>query len=71
MKFVLVFSIFWMILFLISLPIAIKMPKKIEKGFADSAPEVHFIGTKALITFALAGFFSMIFWYLIYYYKIL
>ncbi len=71
MKFVLVFSMFWMILFLMSLPLAIKMPKKIEKGFADSAPDVHFVGAKALITFVLAALSSMLFWYLIYYYEIL
>jgi len=66
MTFILTITIVWIILFLISLPIAIKMPKIVEKGNADSAPEIHYMAQKIFISLVLAIVISVIYWYCVY-----
>ncbi len=66
MTFILTVTMVWIILALIFLPIAIRMPKNIQKGNAESAPEVHYIVEKILISLVLAIVISLIYWYCTY-----
>jgi predicted secreted protein len=54
MTFILLVTIIWLINIFIVLPVGNKMPKKPKSGHADSAPEVHYIGLKLLITFVIS-----------------
>ena len=63
MKLVLVFSIMWVALIFIVLPIGIQVPKKIEKGFADSAPNVHYLGRKLIGTAIVSLVLTVVYWY--------
>ena len=62
------FSIFWLIFFMMILPIGIKVPKNIEKGHASSAPIEPYFGRKILISLALAFIFTIIYIQLINHY---
>lgn len=66
MTFILTITMTWIVLFFIALPIAVKMPDKVQKGNADSAPEKHFIFAKSIITFLLALIISILHWYIFY-----
>jgi predicted secreted protein len=63
MKLVLVFSIIWVALVFMVLPIGIQVPKKTEKGFADSAPNVHYLGPKLLWTAIVSLVLTVVYWY--------
>ena len=63
MKLLLVFSIIWITLIFIVLPIGIKVPAKTEKGFADSAPNVHYLGRKLIGTAIVSVVLTAIYWY--------
>jgi predicted secreted protein len=54
MTFILLVTIIWLINIFIALPVGNKMPIKPKIGHADSAPEVHHIGLKLLITFVIS-----------------
>ena len=66
MTFILTIAMIWVVLFLIALPIGIKMPDKVQMGNADSAPEVHYMIPKIFITFGLSIVISAIYWYYVY-----
>ena len=63
MKLLLVFSIIWITLIFVVLPIGIKVPDKTEKGFADSAPNVHYLGRKLIGTAIVSVVLTAIYWY--------
>ena len=65
MKLLLVFSIIWVALVFIVLPIGIQVPKKTEKGFAESAPNVHYLGRKLIGTAIVSLVLTSIYWYTI------
>ena len=66
MKLVLVFSMIWMSLIFMVLPIGLQVPKKTEKGFADSAPNVHYLGRKLIGTAIVSVVLTAIYWYKIF-----
>jgi|GEM_PF-6890225 len=66
MKLVLVFSMIWVVLIFLILPIGIHVPDKTEKGFADSAPNVHYIGKKLLYTAIVSLLLTALYWYKIF-----
>jgi predicted secreted protein len=66
MNFILTITMIWMVLIFISFPIGLKMPEKIEKGHADSAPEKHYLIQKIVITFVLSIVITFIYWYIVY-----
>ncbi len=63
MKLLLVFSIIWVALIFIVLPIGIQVPRKTQKGFADSAPNVHYLGRKLIATAIVSIVLTVIYWY--------
>ena len=63
MKLLLVFSIIWVALVFMVLPIGIQVPKKTGKGFADSAPNVHYLGRKLLGTAIVSLVLTVVYWY--------
>lgn len=54
MTFILLVVIIWLIAFFIILPIGNKVPKKVIKGHADSAPAKHYLGYKITSSFIIA-----------------
>lgn len=62
MIFMLVFTIVWVSVFTMMLPIGVKMSATVEKGHASSAPIVHYMGRKIILSVAL----SVLITYLIY-----
>ncbi|MBP7189688.1 MAG: DUF1467 family protein [Rickettsiaceae bacterium] len=64
--FLLVLMIFWVFTIFLALPIGIRMPDKIKKGHANSAPSNPRIGLKLLITFLISVVLTIIYWYIVY-----
>jgi predicted secreted protein len=63
MKLLLVFSIIWIALVFVVLPIGIQVPTETKKGFADSAPNVHYLGRKLIGTAIISIVLTAIYWY--------
>lgn len=67
MKLVLVFSMIWIVLMFLVLPFGLKVTKKTETGFAEGAPDIHYIGYKLLGTAIVSIVLTAIYWYIILY----
>lgn len=63
MKLLLVFSMIWIVLIFVVLPIGIQVPTKTKKGFADSAPNVHYLGRKLIGTAIISIVLTVIYYY--------
>ena len=63
MKLVLVFNMIWLVLMFLVLPVGIQVPDKTEKGFADSAPNVHYLSRKLIGTAIVSVVLTTIYWY--------
>lgn len=63
MKLILVFSIIWLVIMFLILPIGLKVPNKTEKGFADSSPSVHYLWQKLLGSAVVSIILTAIYWY--------
>jgi predicted secreted protein len=63
MNLVLVFIIVFVVVIFMILPFGIKIPEKIEKGYAASAPENPRIGLKILITALISLMIAFFYWY--------
>jgi predicted secreted protein len=50
MKFVILVTIIWIVVFFLFLPVGNTMPERVQRGNADSAPEKHHIALKLLIS---------------------
>ena len=62
-SYIVVFLMFWMISFFISLPIGVKVSDHHEKGFANSAPDKTNLKTKVIISFLISFIpASLIYW---------
>ena len=61
-SYIVVFLITWLILFFISLPIAVNISEKHQEGFANSAPDKTYLKIKIISSFLISFFPS----YLIY-----
>mgnify|MGYP001456477752 FL=1 len=59
---IVVFFIIWLVVFFIFLPIGIKIPKKIIRGNATSAPENSNILKKLFFSFIAAIFLAYLFY---------
>tara|TARA_B100001540_G_C15667111_1_gene578313 strand:- start:365 stop:586 length:222 start_codon:yes stop_codon:yes gene_type:complete len=59
---IVVFFIIWLVVFFIFLPIGIKIPKKIIRGNATSAPENSNILKKLFFSFIVAIFLAYLFY---------
>lgn len=66
MTFILTTTMIWIVVFFLMLPFSVKMPKKVKIGNSDSAPEVHYLGYKILISFLLSVVLAIIYWYIFY-----
>ena len=55
----LLFILIWWIIFFISLPIRISVPKIPEEGHASSAPQKTYISIKIIITTAISAIIMM------------
>ncbi|MES2214750.1 MAG: DUF1467 family protein [Pseudomonadota bacterium] len=65
MSIILTFTVIWIVVIFIVLPIGIKMPKNFEKGHADSAPEKHYVGLKLIITFCISLVLTAVYWLIV------
>ena len=57
---VLVYVMIWVIALFMVLPWGVRIPDRVERGHADSAPERPYIGLKLLITSVLTTFIWVI-----------
>lgn len=55
-----IFAMTWLVTFLMSLPIGVKIPEKPEPGHVASAPENPRVGKKALTTAVIASTITLI-----------
>ncbi len=62
-SYIIVFLITWMILFFISLPIAVNIPENHQEGFANSAPDKTNLKIKCFSSFVISFIPSyLIYW---------
>lgn len=52
---IVVYVMIWVVMLFLVLPWAVRLPDRVERGHADSAPENPYIGLKLLITSVLSA----------------
>lgn len=57
---VIIYMMIWVVVLFLVLPWGVRIPDKVEKGHATSAPEHPQIGLKFLITSVISAFFWVI-----------
>lgn len=57
---IVLYVMIWVVVLFLVLPWGVRVPDKIERGHADSAPEAPHIGLKLLITAVLSAFIWVI-----------
>lgn len=67
MTFILTFTMFWMIIFLIMLPLKIKEAANIQSGNDPGAPEIHYFKEKFYLSIAIAIVLTIAYWYIFYF----
>jgi predicted secreted protein len=57
---IVVYVMIWVVILFLVLPWGVRIPQKVERGHANSAPENPYIGLKFLITSVISAFLWVI-----------